>query len=107
MNEAKDSRHEYSRIKDAYLPIFNYYYYHQPSTDECEDENHLHRPKIYHAVYDLLTTTPFSGAYLIAGLRGSGKTSLIKKAIRDFKNRGWRVTNTFSLKKYRTIDVNF
>jgi hypothetical protein len=73
-----------SRIKDIYLELPGYLFFHSPSAVHKPDRRFLGRERLLHKLKAILndTQTP-SGAYLITGFRGVGKTSLIRKVISD------------------------
>jgi hypothetical protein len=92
----------YSRVKDFVIPIYNYRYFHKPSGEikEENDPNHIDRKNLIDTILDLLETNFFSGVYLITGFRGSGKTSLVKRAILRFTKK-----STY-FNKYYVIETN-
>lgn len=70
------------------IPLYDYGFVHAPHADE-EHLDHLFvgREDIIKKLVGYLENSPRSrGSYLIAGYRGSGKTSLVKKAIREYRD---------------------
>ena len=74
--------YEYSNLKEIYIELKNYKFFHSPSTVDKIDERFRGRNQIETKLYNILTKSEVkSGAYLITGYRGVGKTSLINKVL--------------------------
>ncbi len=81
---------EFAKIKDIYLPIFNYKFDHGPSLIEESNPRFIGRTKILkrlELILDESRSRSKQGAYLVAGYRGMGKTSLVREAITNVIKR--------------------
>ncbi|MCX6245876.1 MAG: ATP-binding protein [Bacteroidetes bacterium] len=89
MASQKEFHNEYSsRIKKIFIQLHDYQYYHCPYEETHGDRRFIGREKILDKLKSLFTNAEYStGAYLITGYRGSGKTSLVNKVICDIENR--------------------
>lgn len=76
-------------MADLFIPIYNYEPFHRPSGEGQgeTDGNQIRREKLLNVLAQTLNTNLFAGVYLITGFRGSGKTSLLKRAIKEFKDK--------------------
>jgi|GEM_PF-990875 len=73
-----------SKIKDIFIELHNYAFYHSPSEINNGDRRFIGRKRILEKLKALLTNSETkSGAYLITGFRGMGKTSLVNKVISE------------------------
>ncbi|HNR19445.1 MAG TPA: ATP-binding protein [Bacteroidia bacterium] len=73
-------------IKDIWLGLPDYKYYHQPIKDATEDDTWVGREIITEKLKSyILDGKKQGGAYLITGYRGMGKTSFVQRAIEDVK----------------------
>ncbi len=71
-----------AKIKDVYIELDDYEFFHSPYAYDKPDERFIGREKIVsHLKIMLLKSDIRSGAYLITGFRGMGKTSVVRKAI--------------------------
>jgi hypothetical protein len=86
------SKHEnhfdfYSKVKDIYIELHNYSFYHNPEEGSSDNPRFIGRKKQLNRLTSLLTETASkSGAYLITGYRGMGKTSLVNQALASVQN---------------------
>jgi hypothetical protein len=77
-----------SRIKKIYIQLHDYQYYHCPYEESQGDRRFIGRKSILEKLQSLFTNTEYStGAYLITGYRGSGKTSMVNKVISEIENK--------------------
>lgn len=78
-----------SNIKDIYIELPNYKYFHGPHSSKG-DEPFIGREEVQKKLEGILTessdTNP-GGSYLLTGFRGSGKTSLINKTLNCINNK--------------------
>lgn len=81
------ARHS-SRLKDLYIELHDYSYFHSPSELGNLDKRFTGRREVLERLKLLLTDheTP-AGAYLITGYRGAGKSSLVAQALADISPR--------------------
>lgn len=88
-NNKQDFSDEYSsRIKKIIIQLHDYHYYHGPYKEIFGDNRFIGRKAILTKLKSLFTSSEYkSGVYLITGYRGSGKTSLVNKAIDEINNR--------------------
>ena len=76
----------YSKIKDIYIEIHNYTFYHNPDEGSVENSRFIGRKKQVERLEMMLTQSESkSGAYLITGYRGMGKTSLVNQTLAHIK----------------------
>lgn len=74
----------YSRIKDIYIQLHNYEFFHGPSDYNTDDSTHLPRTELVKKLKSYFDSKIFfSGVYLVTGFRGIGKTSLVRKTLID------------------------
>ncbi len=81
---------EFAKIKDIYLPLFDYKFDHGPSLIDHSNPLFVGRERILQRLELILDETRSrskQGAYLIAGYRGMGKTSLVREAITKVNKR--------------------
>ena len=72
----------YSKIKDIYIEIHNYTFYHNPDEGGVENSRFIGRKKQVERLEMMLTQSESkSGAYLVTGYRGMGKTSLVNQTL--------------------------
>ena len=88
-NSNQQFHEEYSsRIKKIYIQLHDYQYYHSPYEESHGDKRFIGRERILDKLKSLFSNAEYqTGAYLITGYRGSGKTSLVNKAISDLENK--------------------
>lgn len=78
----------YSKIKDIFLELPGFSYYHSPSGRFTDNPKMVGREKIKKKLYGILTNSETkSGSYIITGFRGIGKTSLINSVINQLRPR--------------------
>ena len=76
----------YSKIKDIYIEIHNYTFYHNPDEGSVENARFIGRKRQVERLEMMLTQSESkSGAYLITGYRGMGKTSLVNQTLAHIK----------------------
>ncbi len=74
-----------SRIQDVYIELPKYQYYHSPYNPENEDTRFIGRKKLTEKLKRIIDNTKTaSGAYLITGIRGMGKSSFIRSVFSDY-----------------------
>jgi hypothetical protein len=78
-----------SRIKDILIELPGYTFSHKPSGDKKSNERYIGRKNIISKIQSIIVNSETkSGAYLVTGFRGMGKTSVVNKAINDlYENR--------------------
>lgn len=78
---------EYSaRVKNIYIELPDYEYFHSPSGVSRQDKRFIGRKKILDKLETILSYSKSrAGAYLVTGYRGMGKTSLVRKVIAEMK----------------------
>lgn len=87
-----------AKIKHVYIELLDYKYFHSPysekvyplnSTNENNsDGRFIGRRHVLNQIIEILENSKTrSGAYLIAGFRGMGKTSAVRMAIREYHLR--------------------
>jgi len=69
-----------SKIRDLHIPLPNFKYFHKPSSEEEVFDNFIGREENAERLEELLTSGD-SGAYLVTGYRGMGKSSLVGKVL--------------------------
>ncbi len=75
-----------SKIKDIYVEIHNYSYHHKPTDLGEDDARFIGRADIMARLKRILTHNETkSGAYLVTGYRGMGKSSFVHKVLNDIK----------------------
>jgi|GEM_PF-6699196 len=78
------SEYEYSYPKDIYIELPKYEYFHSPSSVDKVDPRFRGRNGIEYKLKNILNSTKTkSGAYLVTGYRGVGKTSLVNKVLNN------------------------
>ncbi|WP_394970362.1 ATP-binding protein [uncultured Croceitalea sp.] len=99
-------RADYSFLKEVYVELYNYKFFHSPSVVGKIDGRFRGRKKIENKLYNILKASKVkSGAYLITGYRGVGKTSLVNKVLSrrvyfSFKKWG-KISEMFGFLKIR------
>ena len=72
-----------AKIKDIYIELKDYTFYHSPYYKERLSNRFIGRKKAIDRIVSILNNTNIkSGSYLIAGFRGMGKTSVIREALK-------------------------
>lgn len=82
---SKEPLEKYSaRIKNLYIELNDYAYFHSPSEIDDIDPRFTGRREVLERLKSLFTDhrTP-SGAYLVTGYRGAGKSSLVARALSE------------------------
>ena len=81
-SDSENSKLEYSFLKEVYIELIDYNFFHGPSFINQIDDRFRGRKLIENKLYKILNTSKVkSGAYLITGYRGVGKTSLVNKVL--------------------------
>lgn len=76
-----------AKIKDIYIELKDYKFFHSPYYQKEGTGRFIGREKIIRRIVSILKNTKIkSGAYLITGFRGMGKTSVIREAIYEYNN---------------------
>lgn len=97
-NSSQNPLSDYSsRIKRIFIELNDYSFYHRPSDILKQDKRFIGRKKIRKKLETLLTNNETkSGAYLITGYRGMGKTSVVNKVLSEISG-----TNIFKIRATR------
>ena len=84
---------QFSKIKEIMVELHNYQYIHNSSSMNQIDDRFIGRTELRKKMEVILTNdSTNSGAYLITGYRGMGKTSFVNQAINDINpSIGFRV----------------
>lgn len=99
--EIKDFAH--SKIKKIFIELHGYSFFHSPSHLADIDERFIGREKIINKLESLLTNSESkSGAYLITGYRGMGKSSFVAKTLNRINSY-----HTLSKKSSRYLRIFF
>lgn len=79
-----------SKIKTIFIELKDYTFFHRPTDVRQTDKRFIGREKVLERLKAILTKSEAkSGAYLVTGFRGMGKTSVVNKAIADLRGQGW------------------
>lgn len=71
-----------SKVKRINIALPNYKFFHSPSLIDQNDNRFIGRQKIIERLRTILTSNePKSGAYLVTGYRGMGKSSYVNKVL--------------------------
>lgn len=82
-----------ARIKDIYIELEDYTFFHSPSGLDSQDERLIGRKDAFNRLRTILKNSKSkAGAYLITGFRGMGKTSLVRKVLRSIKPSRWSLS---------------
>lgn len=85
MGKNKDKRHGdslSSRIKDIFIELHGYSFFHGPSEIRKVDQRFIGRTENINKLKTILTDSETrTGAYLVTGYRGMGKSSFVSKVI--------------------------
>ncbi len=90
----------FSYVKDIYIELIDYSYFHSPSQQPYTSKRFKGRKRLKERLTDLLIRSETrSGAYLIAGNRGVGKSSVVNQVLDEllpvlndsFRNRVIRI----------------
>ncbi len=74
-----------ARIKEVYIELKNYRFHHSPYSGELDDQRFIGRTSVKRRIRLILKNSRTkSGAYLVTGFRGMGKTSVVREAIREY-----------------------
>lgn len=75
-----------SRIKNIYIELPGYEYFHSPSGVSRPDDRFFGRKEIQERLKTIIRNSKTkAGAYLVTGYRGMGKTSLVRRVISQLK----------------------
>lgn len=94
INPKKFSKYS-SKVKDIYLALPDFKYFHSPSGLTRDYESFVGRDHLIQKLKNILSKAHTkAGAYLITGYRGVGKTSLVRKVLHqhrlvDFNTEFW------------------
>lgn len=78
-----------SKIKDVFLELNDYQFIHSPFAERIENNWFIGRNRVLSRLKIILNNSSTrSGAYLITGFRGMGKTSIVRKAIKEVNESG-------------------
>jgi len=76
-----------AKIKDIYIELKDYKFFHSPYYQKEGTGRFIGREKIIRRIVSILKNTKIkSGAYLITGFRGMGKTSVIRESIYEYNS---------------------
>lgn len=79
-----------SKIKNIFVELHNYSFFHSPESVQKKYQNYVGRELLLQKLKTILQNSETrSGAYLITGFRGMGKTSLVRKAISELKGNNY------------------
>ena len=74
--------------RDLYIELDDYTYFHSPTNQQQQDNRFIGRQELRSKIRSLIVDSETkSGAYLVTGFRGMGKTSLINQVINDILQR--------------------
>jgi len=83
-NELSSINELSSRIKSVYVELKDYTFFHRPTGVKQKDDRFIGREKVIDKLKAILTNSEAkSGAYLITGFRGMGKTSIVNKVLAE------------------------
>ncbi|MCO6487706.1 MAG: ATP-binding protein [Phaeodactylibacter sp.] len=81
-----------AKIKEVVLELENYEFFHSPYAFDKPDQKFLGRRDVIGRLKMILTESDTkSGAYLVTGFRGMGKTSIVRKAIAEINEERERL----------------
>ncbi|MCE7990963.1 MAG: ATP-binding protein [Roseivirga sp.] len=84
----KKYEHYFAKIKDIYLELPDFSFFHSPSGRFRDNPKMVGRRRIRKKLYGLLTNSETkTGSYIITGFRGVGKTSLVNQVINQLQPR--------------------
>ena len=95
----------YSHLRSVVIPLYGFKHFHYANNNESDTEDFIGRSSIVDKLSAWLTDTNkknYSGAYLVTGYRGMGKSSFVYEAIKKTKNaptKGLQI-------KYITVPIN-
>ncbi|MDW7692035.1 tetratricopeptide repeat protein [Flammeovirgaceae bacterium SG7u.111] len=93
MSQRKDEekKFQYSKIKNILIELPGFRYFHSPSAVGKVDDRFIGREAIIKKLRSiLLNADTKSGAYLVAGFRGMGKTSFVNHVLDSINNTYFR-----------------
>jgi hypothetical protein len=73
-------------VKDIFLELPDYEYYHKPYDIKKPKSFFVGREKIAEHFLNILRNSSKSGAYLVTGYRGMGKTSFVNRVLERYEN---------------------
>ncbi len=101
MKNQENFHHYSSKVKGIFVELKNYSFYHRPTDADNPDRRFIGRKKVLQKIKAILTNSEVkSGAYLITGFRGMGKTSVVNRVIEDLKG-----TKTYNPRLSRYIRI--
>ncbi len=75
-----------SKLRNIFVELHNYKFFHSPEGSKKSYNRYVGRAKLREKLKTILENSETrSGAYLVTGFRGMGKTSLVRKAISEIK----------------------
>ena len=75
-----------AKLKNIFIELHNYKFFHSPEGTKKTYNRYVGRILLRQKLKTILTNSETkSGAYLVTGFRGMGKTSLVRKAISEIK----------------------
>lgn len=103
----------FSNLHNMIIPLYGFNHYHSASNCEEDTEEFIGRDSIIDKLSAWLDApkdkTAYSGAYLITGYRGMGKSSFVHKAVEKLSPKPHRFIEKirrFGKPKYVTVTVN-
>lgn len=86
--ESNILHHFNTKLKDIYLELPNFSFFHSPSGRYRDNPKMVGRKRIRRKLYGILTNSETkTGSYIITGFRGVGKTSLLNQVINELQPR--------------------
>ena len=88
-----------SKVRNIHIELHNYSFFHSPEGSKKTYNRYVGRVRLREKLKTILTNSETrSGAYLVTGFRGMGKTSLVRKAIAEIKgNHYYAISRHFRL----------
>ncbi|MEO0555136.1 MAG: hypothetical protein AAF149_18150 [Bacteroidota bacterium] len=78
----------YARLKDVYLELPGFSFFHSPSGRFRDNPKMVGRKRVRKKLYGILTNSETkTGSYIITGFRGVGKTSLVNQVVNELQPR--------------------
>ena len=73
-----------AKIKEVYVELRDYTFFHSPYSQSLSDNRFIGRAKVKSRIKSILQHSQTrSGTYLVAGFRGMGKTSVVRQAVAE------------------------
>ena len=100
----------YSHLRNVIIPLYGFKHFHYANNSEDDIEDFIGRSSIVDKLSAWLKDCPkkkYSGAYLVTGYRGMGKSSFVYEAIKKIKNNSPTTNKTHRRKaRYITVPIN-